>query len=62
MRELASGVYAVPGDTGKGVEGRPNAGFVVTDEGVVVIDALASPRQGEQLLRSIRRVTSRCDA
>lgn len=59
MRELASGVYAVPGDTGKGVEGRPNAGFVVTDEGVVVIDALASPRQGEQLLRSIRRVTDR---
>ena len=59
MRELASGVYAVPGDTGKGVEGRPNAGFVVTDEGVVVIDALASPRQGEHLLRSIRRVTDR---
>ena len=59
MRELASGVYAVPGDTGKGVEGRPNAGFVVTDDGVVVIDALASPRQGEQLLRSIRRVTDR---
>ena len=59
MRELASGVYAVPGAPGKGVEGRPNAGFVVTDEGVVVIDALASPRQGEQLLRSIRRVTDR---
>lgn len=39
MRELAPGVYAVVGDTGRGVEGRPNAGFVVTDEGVVVIDA-----------------------
>ena len=47
------------GDTGRGVEGRPNAGFVVTAEGVVVIDALASPRQGEQLLRAIRRVTDR---
>ena len=33
----------VLGDTGRGSEGRPNAGFVVTSEGVVVIDALASP-------------------
>jgi glyoxylase-like metal-dependent hydrolase (beta-lactamase superfamily II) len=32
---------------------------VVTSEGVVVIDALASPRQGEQLLQTIRRVTDR---
>jgi glyoxylase-like metal-dependent hydrolase (beta-lactamase superfamily II) len=46
------------GDTGKGSEGRPNAGFVVTDSGVVVIDALASPRQGEHLLRAIRSVTA----
>jgi glyoxylase-like metal-dependent hydrolase (beta-lactamase superfamily II) len=52
-------VYAVLGDTGRGVEGRPNAGFVVTADGVVVIDALASPRQGEQLLRAIRGVTER---
>ena len=52
-------MYAVPGDTGRGVEGRPNAGFVVTAEGVVVIDALASPRQAEELLRTIRRVTHR---
>jgi glyoxylase-like metal-dependent hydrolase (beta-lactamase superfamily II) len=52
-------VYAVLGDTGRGVEGRPNAGFVVTADGVVVFDALASPRQGEQLLRTIRRVTDR---
>ena len=57
VRELAPGVYAVVGDTGRGVEGRPNAGFVVTGEGVVVIDALASPRQGEQLLQTIRGVT-----
>jgi len=45
------------GDTGRGSEGRPNAGFIVTSEGVVVIDALASPRQGEALLRTIRGVT-----
>ena len=45
------------GDTGRGSEGRPNAGFVVTSEGVVVIDALASPQQGQQLVNAIRRVT-----
>jgi glyoxylase-like metal-dependent hydrolase (beta-lactamase superfamily II) len=45
------------GDTGRGSEGRSNAGFVVTSEGVVVIDALASPQQGQQLVDAIRRVT-----
>jgi glyoxylase-like metal-dependent hydrolase (beta-lactamase superfamily II) len=52
-------VYAVIGDTGRGVEGRPNAGFIVTSEGVVVVDALASPRDGERLLATIRGITSR---
>lgn len=56
-RRLARGVYAVLGDTGRGSEGRPNAGFIVTDDGVVVVDALASPREGEALLRTIRGVT-----
>lgn len=36
-----------------------NAGFVVTDEGVVVIDALGSPALGEKLLAAIRRVTTK---
>ena len=57
LRALAPGVYAFMGDTGRGSEGRPNAGFVVTDSGVIVIDALASPRQGEDLLGAIRSVT-----
>jgi glyoxylase-like metal-dependent hydrolase (beta-lactamase superfamily II) len=52
-------VFAVVGDTGRGVEGRPNAGFIVTAEGVVVVDALASPRDGARLLQAIRRVTRR---
>jgi glyoxylase-like metal-dependent hydrolase (beta-lactamase superfamily II) len=56
-RRLADGIYAVPGDWGRGSEGRPNAGFIVTRAGVVVVDALASPEQGERLLRTIRRVT-----
>jgi glyoxylase-like metal-dependent hydrolase (beta-lactamase superfamily II) len=50
-------VYAAVGDTGRGSEGQPNAGFVVTSEGVVVIDALASPKQGRELLQAIRSIT-----
>src|SRR5688500_4489639 len=57
LRPLAEGVYAAVGDTGRGSEGRPNAGFVVTDSGVVVIDALASPAQAESLLQAIRSIT-----
>ncbi len=57
MRRLAPGVYAVLGDTGRGSEGRANAGFVVTRAGVVAIDAGASPREGERLLRTIRGIT-----
>ena len=45
------------GDTGRGSEGRANAGFVVTRDGVVVIDAEGSPRDGETLLRTIRSVS-----
>lgn len=59
IRRLAPGVYAALGDSGRGSEGRPNAGFVVTDSGVVVIDATASPRQAQELVRAIRSVTSR---
>lgn len=58
LREIGPGIYAVLGDTGRGVEGRSNAGFVVTPAGVVVIDALASPGEGRVLLRTIRSVTS----
>ena len=56
---LAPEVYVALGDTGRGSEGRPNAGFIVTDSGVVVVDALATPRQGERLLAAIRSVTDR---
>jgi glyoxylase-like metal-dependent hydrolase (beta-lactamase superfamily II) len=57
VRHLGPGIYAVLGDTGRGSEGRANAGFIVTRDGVVAIDAGASPREGERLLRTIRRVT-----
>lgn len=54
---LADGVFIVPGDTGRGSEGRPNAGFVVTDSGVAVIDALASPLEARRFRDAIRTVT-----
>ncbi len=58
-RRLAAGVYVVLGDSGQGAEGRPNAGFVDTPEGVVVVGGLASPAQGRAVIRTIRRVTAR---
>lgn len=36
-----------------------NAGFIVTDEGVVVIDTLGTPRLGERLISSVRSVTDK---
>lgn len=44
----------IAGDTGKGVEGRPNAGFVVGPDGLLVVGGLASPVQGDAVVRSIR--------
>lgn len=57
VRRLAPGVYAVLGDTGRGAEGRANAGFVVTGDGVIAIDAQASPADAERMLAAIRGVT-----
>lgn len=58
LRELAPGVFVVAGDTGKGVEGRPNAGLVVSEEGLLVVGGLASPVQGDAVLRTIRTRSS----
>jgi glyoxylase-like metal-dependent hydrolase (beta-lactamase superfamily II) len=55
-------VYYVQGRTGVASaenEGfNSNAGFVVTDDGVVVIDALGTPALGNALVGAIRAVTS----
>jgi glyoxylase-like metal-dependent hydrolase (beta-lactamase superfamily II) len=59
IQKLADAVYAVLGDTGRGAEGRPNAGFINTKEGVVVVGGVASPAQGRALVRTIRTVTRR---
>lgn len=59
--QLAGRTWFVQGDTGplsRANEGfNSNAGFVVTDEGVVVFDALGSPALGAELLAQIRRIT-----
>lgn len=51
--KLADGVFAYT------AEGDPNAGVIVGDDGVVVIDALATPFQARRLIRRIRGVTKK---
>jgi len=53
-------VQGQPGMASAANEGyNSNAGFVVTDEGVVVIDALGSPALGEAFLAAIQKVTTK---
>lgn len=60
-REVAPGVYAFIGDTGMRTyqnEGmNANSGFIVTSEGVVVIDSGPSWRVAKEIHRVIRTVT-----
>ena len=60
--EVADGVWFAQGAAALGSSANrnfiSNAGFVVTDEGVVVVDALGSPPLAEELLAQIRRVTA----
>src|SRR5439155_9729978 len=60
--QVSSRVYYVQGKPGVASaenEGfNSNAGWVVTDDGVVVIDALGTPILGEALVKAIRGVTS----
>ena len=59
--QLAERVWFVQGQAALGsVANRnfiSNAGFVVTDDGVVVVDALGSPALAKELLAEIRRIT-----
>lgn len=63
VTRIAPDTYAVYGhiaelDTrNRGFNG--NAGFIVTKEGVVVIDALGTPLLGRRLLASIRKITDK---
>ena len=59
--QLAQGVWFVQGNSALGSTGNrnfiSNAGFFVTDDGVVVVDALGSPALAQELLLEIHRVT-----
>ncbi len=49
-----------PGIPGKANDGNTsNAGFVVTDDGVVVYDALGTPSLGWALLQAIKKITNK---
>lgn len=59
--QLSERVWFVQGQAALGTSANrnfiSNAGFVVTDDGVVVIDALGSPALASELLAEIRRIT-----
>jgi glyoxylase-like metal-dependent hydrolase (beta-lactamase superfamily II) len=58
--QVAEHSYYVQGMAGTATENEgfiSNAGVVVTDAGVVVIDALGSPSLAQQLMQQIRRIT-----
>ncbi|MBA4176541.1 MAG: MBL fold metallo-hydrolase [Leptothrix sp. (in: Bacteria)] len=58
---VAPGVWFVQGEAALGSSANrnfiSNAAFIVTNDGVVVIDALGSPPLAEELLQVIRRIT-----
>jgi glyoxylase-like metal-dependent hydrolase (beta-lactamase superfamily II) len=60
--KVAEDVWVVQGESAQGSAANrnfiSNAGFVVTGDGVVVVDALGSPTLAEELIAEIRRVTS----
>ncbi len=60
-KSVGPGIWFVQGEAAMGSAANrnfiSNAGFVVTDAGVVVIDALGSPALADELIAEIRRVT-----
>jgi glyoxylase-like metal-dependent hydrolase (beta-lactamase superfamily II) len=62
-REIAPDVWLVQGEAALGSALNrnfiSNAGFVVTPDGVLVVDALGSPALARELIAEIRRITAR---
>ena len=57
---ISGSSYYVPGNSGSATEFEgfiSNSGFVITKDGVVVIDTLGSPSLGSALLEEIRKLT-----
>lgn len=62
LKKVSEHVYYVQGEAGVATDNEgfiSNAGFIVTNKGVVVFDALGTPSLGHQLLKKIRSVTSK---
>lgn len=62
LKQVSPRCYYVQGEAGTAIENEgfiSNAGVVVTDAGVVVIDALGSPSLAQQLMQQIRAVTDK---
>ena len=61
LQQVARNVYFVQGQSALGSPANrnfiSNAGFVITNDSVVVIDALGSPALAEELVKQIRTVT-----
>ncbi|WP_435105759.1 MBL fold metallo-hydrolase [Arhodomonas sp. AD133] len=53
FEELAPGAYAYT------AEGDPNTGIIVGDDGVMVIDAQATPLMAEEVIKRVRQVTDK---
>jgi len=62
LRQISPHIWFVRGASGVATDNEgfiSNAGFVVTDQGVVVVDALGSPSLGWALRQAIRTVTDK---
>jgi len=62
LKQVSEHVYYVQGKAGIATDNEgfiSNAGFVVTDEGVVVFDALGTPSLADLFLKKIRGVTDK---
>ena len=60
--QVSEHVWYVKGASGAATENEgfiSNSGFVITEEGVVVYDALGSPSLAQQLIAEIRKVTNK---
>lgn len=59
---MSKHVYYVMGKAGIATDNQgfiSNAGFVITDEGVVIFDALGTPSLAAALLERIRKITDK---
>ena len=62
LKQVSEHVYYVQGQAGVATDNEgfiSNAGFIVTDEGVIVFDALGTPSLADLLLTKIRSVTDK---